>query len=153
MRVFLRLYWAQREESSWNGPLTDGPRSGIADPARETTRQRPGSTTVEEEGVEMRRRLLLAFVLAITLSFLVDRCRFSANWTGSTPPDPIAPGSGLPASAAVTLCSGKAVLDCDTAFSVGRMDETPRGFAALAHPKGMLSQKGLVQCAVMAQGY
>jgi hypothetical protein len=76
---------------------------------------------VEEEGTEMRRKLLVAFVLAITLSFLVDRCGLSSNWPGSTPPDPGIPGTGLPASAAYPLRSENAKPNCGAAFPAERV--------------------------------
>lgn len=84
-------------------------------------RQRTGLKAVEEEGAEMRRKLLVAFVLAITLSFLVDRCGLSSNWPGSTPPDAGMPVTGLPASVAVPPCSENAKLNCGAVFPAERM--------------------------------
>ena len=107
----------------------------------------------------MKWKLLVAFVLGITLSLLVDRCRFSPNGSGSIPTDARGPECLLPAPA-TTNPYGDSVeqsrwADFDTVFPVERKDRTPRSPAALVHPRATGYSERVLQCTctMMAQGY
>jgi hypothetical protein len=105
----------------------------------------------------MKWKLLVALVLGITLAFLVDRCRFSANGPGSIPPDPRGPESGPPAPATTTLNGGSAEQSrwayFDTVFPVERKDRTAPSLAALVYARAVDCSKGVPQCIMMAPGY